>query len=303
VFGVLYFSDAVPITVQRKMGHVALFTRDWALGAGLIAANFALVFVGCSITWYKQLSLLVLAPILFFSGAGTIARERRLTMLAPIAFALAYIGAFVGSGRQYALYFPWYFMPPLVAFTLVAAIGVARFARAIDPARVQAILTRFALVWTLAMTASCFMAARTLARIVSDREQVYAAATLWLGRYLPADSRIAANEIGTIGFFLRGDLKVLDLFGLLRTREDRTRPAMELMAKYRPEAVITKKLFDYRDNIDVAQPGAYTWVSLQGLLIGLRADLAPELTSHRAELDALYAAVDVNHEIDHGPAR
>jgi hypothetical protein len=297
-FGSLYFGDLVPITVQRKLGQVAPFSHDWAVGAGLLATNFALAFIGCNLYWYRQLSPLVLAPLLLIAGVMAIAREWRSAMLAPLAFALWYAAVFIGSGRQYAGYFPWYFMPPLVTLTLLAALGASRIASRIAPAREQRLLAGFASIWAVAMAASCFTAAHKLeVRVVRERERVYAAATVWLSRHLPQQGRIAANEIGTAGFFKRDDLEVLDLFGLLRTREDRDRSATELVAKYRPEAVITREIFDYRDSIEAAQPNAYVWLPLRSLHIGLRADLAPRFLTFRGELDSTYAAVDLDHEI------
>ena len=295
--GGLYFGNLVPITVQRKLGHVALFSHDWTVGVGRLAADFALAFVGCNLYSSRQLSILGLAPLLLVAGIVAIVRERRSAMLAPLAFALGYMAIFIGSGRDYGGLFPWYFVPPLVALTLPAALGVSRIARRIAPAWERRLLIGFAGLWAVAMTASCLAAARAQEHVVRDRERVYAAATVWLSRHLPREGRIAANEIGTVGFCRRDDLAVLDLFGLLRAREDRDRPAVELVAKYRPEAVITRGLFGYRGMIDAARPHAYVWLPMRNLLIGLRADLAPQLLVFRGELDGIDASVDLGHEI------
>lgn len=297
-FGLLAFGEWVPLSVQRKVATAALFDRDWAVSAGRIAINFVRVLAGTSVLWYGQLGLLVLAPAFLVAGLVAMARERRRALLAPLAFALAYMAVFIGSGRSYALNFPWYFMPPLVALTVAAALGVSRLLRRLAPSREPRLLIGFAALWAVAMGVTCFTAARALERdVIRDRERVYAAATVWLSRHLPPDSRIAANEIGAIGFFKRADLRVLDLFGLLRTREDRALGATELIARHRPEAVLTREFFFYQGAIDAAQPGAYVWLPLRTLRIGLRSDLAPRLAKLRGELDGLDRSVDLGHGV------
>jgi hypothetical protein len=287
-FGLLYFHDAVPVTVQRKMGVTPPLSSAWFAGAGLVACNFGLVATGLALSWYKTPTPLILAPVAVFVGARTVLRERRAQLLAPIAFALVYAGAYVASGREYAVNFPWYFMPPLVPVALLAAAGLARF---------EGILRAVSLAWAAVMLAGCVWAGQRLeSRVVAHRERRYAASAIWLSRLLPPDAQIAANEIGTIGFFARADVRVLDLFGLLRSQEDRSLGAVDLVSKYRPEAVATKAEFDYRHDIDAALPGAYSWIDHRGLLIGLRRDVAPAILPHAGELDAIEDALDGTHE-------
>jgi len=297
-FGSLVYGELVPLSVQRKVGDGALFDRAWAMGALKLAANFARVVIGRSFRWYGGTSLLIVAPLLLAAGAAALLRERRSAMLAPAAFALVYAAGFILSGREYALNFPWYFLPPLVAVTLASAFGVSRLVRALAPAREPVLLLGVAAVWAVAMAASTLAAGRTLRHdVIREREQAYAAASVWLSRHLPPGARIAANEIGTVGFFRRGDLEVLDLFGLLRPRDERTLGAAALVAKRRPEAVVTRDFFSYQGAIDDAQPGAYVWLPLRSLRIGLRVDLAPRLMPFRGELDALDASVALDREV------
>jgi hypothetical protein len=261
-FGALTFGDPIPISVQRKFGAESFLSRAWFEGAGLVAGNFALVAGGLSLSWYRFVTPLLLAPLVVAWGAWTCIRDRRTTMVSPGLFAFIYIAAYVASGRAYATYFPWYFLPPLVPFALASTHALKRF---LHPATVA--------VWTVVMLVCCRLAARPLADVVSQREGRYAVAARSLSRVLPQGATIAANEIGTVGFFARDDLKVLDLFGLLRAKEERNTNAMELMGRHRPEAVVTRHRFDYRDHIDQVMPNAYRWIDTGDLLVGLRADL------------------------------
>ena len=199
--------------------------------------------------WYHLATPLAVAPFAVVSGAWRGLRARNTRLLAACVFAAVYALAYVTSGRAYATYFPWYFLPPLVPFALLATLAVQRFVR---PATVA--------VWAVTMLVCCRLAARPLAAIVSEREGTYATATLWLSSVLPPDATIAANEIGTPGFYARADIEVVDLFGLLRKKDERSATATDMMKKYRPEAVITRHKFDYRDQIDADLPDAYRWI-------------------------------------------
>jgi hypothetical protein len=263
VFGALVFGDWVPISVQRKLGAAPFLSREWLEGAGLVAANFALVTGGFALSWYHFVTPLAAGPLAVASGAWRSVKERNPRLVVPCAFAAVYILVYVGSGRAYAAHFPWYFLPPLVPFALLGARALRLFTRPLTVA-----------IFAVVMLLFCRWAARPSAEMASQREGGYAAATLWLSGVLPPGSTVAANEIGTVGFHARDDIRVLDLFGLLRPKQERTTGAMELMARYRPEAVVTRHKFDYRENIDAALPGAYRWIDTGDLLVGLRADLA-----------------------------
>ena len=265
-FGRWMFHDWIPISVQRKFGAAPFLSREWFGGASLVAVDFALVAGGFAISWYHLATPLAVAPFAVVSGAWRGLRARNTRLLAACVFAAVYALAYVTSGRAYATYFPWYFLPPLVPFALLATLAVQRFVR---PATVA--------VWAVTMLVCCRLAARPLAAIVSEREGTYATATLWLSSVLPPDATIAANEIGTPGFYARADIEVVDLFGLLRKKDERSATATDMMKKYRPEAVITRHKFDYRDQIDADLPDAYRWIDSGDLLVGLRADVASQL--------------------------
>jgi hypothetical protein len=296
-FGGLYYGDLVPVSVQRKMGSVAWLSPGWLHGAALVAANFGLAFVGTGLSFYKQVSLLLVMPIAAAFGARRAWRARRASLVPIVGFAALYIASFVASGRAYAINFPWYFMPPLIAGDLVAAIGVQSLLTRWMPRRMPAALVGFAVVWALASAVPLKLAEARFERgSERERERTYAAETLWLGQHLPAGARVAANEIGTVGFFARRDLRVLDLFGLLRSAADRARSEAELVAAYHPEAVITRAKFAYRAVIDKAAPDAYVWLPFRTGLVGLRRDLAPTLLAFQGELATIYADVDLAHE-------
>jgi hypothetical protein len=296
-FGWLYFGDLVPVSVQRKVGTVALLSPGWLHGAALVAANFGLAFVGTGLSFYKQVSLLLVMPIAAVEGARRAWRARRTGLVPVVVFAALYAGSFVASGRAYAVNFPWYFMPPLIAGYQLAAIGVESLLTRWTPRRMPAAMVGFALAWSLASVVPLELgAARFEQRSVNERERTYAAETLWLDRHLPTGAYVAANEIGTVGFFARRDVRVLDLFGLLRSEADRSRTEAELMAEYHPEAVITQAKFGYRAMIDKAAPDAYVWLPFRKGLVGLRRDLAPTLLAFQGELAKIYGDVDLAHE-------
>jgi hypothetical protein len=58
-----------------------------------------------------------------------------------------------------------------------------------------------------------------LTNVKNERERVYAAAAVWAGKHVGHDVTVAANEIGTIGFFLLPEGYLIDMLGLLRRRE------------------------------------------------------------------------------------
>jgi hypothetical protein len=296
-FGGLYYGDLVPVSVQRKVGTVALLSPGWLQGAARVAASFGLAFVGTGLSFYRQISLLLVMPIAAVAGARRAWRARRTSLVPVVVFAALYMASFVASGRVYAVNFPWYFMPPLIAGDLLAAIGVESLLTRWMPGRMPAALVGFAVVWALGSVIPLEIAeARFAQRSENERERTYAAETRWLGQHLPAGARIAANEIGTVGFFARPDVRVLDLFGLLRSTADRARSEAELVAEYHPEAIITRAKFDYRALIDKAAPDAYVWLPFRTGLVGLRRDLAPTLVAFQGELAAIYAEVDLAHE-------
>ncbi len=138
---------------------------------------------------------------------------------------------------------------------------------------------------------------KRLTRFHNGREKVYASTVVWLGKNLPEGySQIAANEIGTIGFFARPQTKIIDMLGILRSKKEKSIYFIQLLQRHRPIAVLTKKNFKYKKAIDKHLKNNYTWIRFKHLQIGLRNDIAFKMKSHLPKLRDIYKHIDVNRE-------
>ena len=315
----LVFGVWLPDSVSAKLGAAA----GSVAGAGAVALGFLQGAVGTSAYWLVRpgVHLLVLAPA--SAGAVRVAREPALRRkLAPLlAWTVAYLAAFVGSGNGYAANFPWYFAPPLLTLVVLAAAGLGplpaawrrRRARA-EPAgdttaRTRAVAALAAAapvlvalgVWLAAAPGIEAGLTRVRGSFVAYRERSYAATAIWLARYGPARS-IASNEVGTLAWFSPPGTEIVDLIGLSRAPADRGRDWLEMVAARPPEAIVTRLDFRYRRRLEEKLPGAWVWVRAGALDVGLVPPLAARLAPHREELERIYAAVDLEHAPPPPPA-
>ena len=108
-----------------------------------------------------------------------------------------------------------------------------------------------------------------LTDVKNERERVYAAAAVWAGKHIGHDVTVAANEIGTIGFFLPPEGNLLDMFGLLRRREALRVSYVNRIRKELPQIILTRSHFSYKDTLESAMKGSYQWSRFRSLEIGL----------------------------------
>jgi hypothetical protein len=304
VFGMLLFDTWIPMSVQRKaLGSPALFSPTWFRGSMIVAAEYARAFIGRSDGWYRQSTPLIVMVVPLALGAMLQFRRRDTTLLPLFILSGAYAAAFAGSGNPYARNFPWYFVPILPAAYLGAGVGLAWLVRCLSSlksplqspraeAMAQAVT---AIAWVLLAFAPLRGDAVTLrTELTDDRVRVYAAAAVWAGAHLDKKAWVAANEIGTVGFFLPPDCSVLDMFGIARTKDTLAVPSGELVARRRPECVLTRQGFTYKRRIEEAAGNDYVWTKYRTLDIGMRRDLSGRMQSHLYELPGIYASLDIN---------
>jgi len=309
IFGLLYYGDLIPVSVQRKvLAGPPLFSVMWAKWAFLVFRELINAFNGKSAYWYVAGTPFWLVWIPLAIGLFTLPVARRSKIIPIVLYIIIYAAALVGSGNSYATNFPWYFVPILPGLYVLSAYGVVwllslcvRRLPTVSANIVQwGLVTAIAVIWSAVLFAPLHKDAMNLSGISGDRERMYGAVSIWLGNHLGNGACIAANEIGAIGFFSRPDIAILDMFGLLREREERLAGFVDLIRKHRPEAIVTLEQFNYREKIDEELNEDYFWFKVKNLEIGLRADISPMLQKHFNELQGIYDALDVGKEYDWG---
>ena len=192
IFATWYFGSPVPQSVLAKaalaepFGGIDVFGQMF--GRGVYFPVTVLACVGAAALWQTG------SPV----------------WRAVLLWWVLYTSAFIASGG-FAL-FPWYFIPLLPPYIAAAGVGWTTLVSRL-PARV-----RSRLAWTLPVLVLVYGAIRLpvqrdlLVRSWETRERTY----LRIGRELadtPTPCRLAATEIGALGFTFRG--RVIDLVGLV----------------------------------------------------------------------------------------
>ncbi len=259
--------------------------------------QFGKAFVGGSSYWFRSPPWVAVLVIPLAIGLVRLFRKRDFRPL--LLFSLLYIAAFVLAARDYASNFPWYFVPHLAAAYLATGAGIAwlfqKIARGSSAWRML-LLVASAAIWVAVSMPSLERNVDLLNRKAVMRERAYAIVTVWLGRELGGKATIAANEIGSIGFYSRTGTSVLDMFGLLRDRADLRKSFVDLVRERSPEAIVTRETFSYRGRLEADLPGAYRWSKYGDVDVGLRADLAPAVMEKADDLRACESAVDMRRE-------
>jgi hypothetical protein len=155
---------------------------------------------------------IVLAPGVVLSALYSV-RERRPERLAPLLWAMAFLGA-------YALRLPVdyqhgrYAMPVVPVFIVLGLEGMARWIRLRSPSIGRRVVSR---VWvlTLALTTALFwvLGGRAYARDVAIIETEMVRAARWVRDNTPTDALVAAHDIGALGYY--ADRRLVDLAGLV----------------------------------------------------------------------------------------
>jgi hypothetical protein len=262
-------------------------------GAAAVAREFARAAAGESAYWLVEPTPhLLLVPLAIWGAIRAVRSPELRSRAAPLtAWGALYVAAFVASGRDYAVNFPWYFAPPLLVLVSFAAVGaapvldaVSRRARVASPAVPAAVALAVALLAAPRVDAGI---ARVRASFVAHRERAYAAAALWMSRYgRPAS--VASNEVGTLAWYLGPETAIVDLFGLSRRPEERGVDGVQLALARRPAAIVTRIDFRWRREIEAADPDGWVWVRAGSIDLGLEPALARRLEPHAGDLTRIY---------------
>lgn len=292
----IYYGTPIPVSVLRKIGSSKF---QYFAGVKLIGREFLHAIVGINKAFGLNGSISQAIGIAILVGIPVAVAWKKVKALPIAVFASAYILAFTLSGNDYAVRFPWYFVPPLVAFYLFAGFGIDWALSFGKVARAKAIiLPCLAALWAILLVAHNRSEAYEFRNgIAAFRERPYAAATVWLGDYLPDGSTIVCGEVGAIGFYSRPDVRVHDTFGLTRPISDRRAP-IEFIEEVAPEAMIfwlgrQQKFRDFQR----FYPG-YEWGELNSAAIGIRNDIAPKILENAGELPVIYNSLDMRREYD-----
>ncbi len=311
LFGLLYYGDIVPISAQRKLEiGPDLFSSTWLSGVLRLAFNFIVALAGKSTCYYRLNTPLWLILIPFVGGLIAIRRHGDRRIIPLLSYTVLYIILFLASGNPHATGYPWYFTIILPAGYLIIAMTIMRI---LPPSGTDIRASRsnnlkgnvalvFGIVWIFIMLMPMHnQAKKGPGEVAAKREKTYATATVWLNHYLKSGSEITSNEIGTIGFFSRNDITILDMFGILRVKEERFATDMELVRSHQPEAVLAGSFFQYKRRIqEEIGTDFYTWFVFKDLDIGLRSDIAPQLVERMEELERIYETIDLNREFHAG---
>jgi hypothetical protein len=140
-------------------------------------------------------------------------RERRLSRLAALLWALIYLG-------MYALRLPVtyqhgrYAIPTIPVIFIVGLEGVVGWVRLQSPTLKERFLSRLWVATTLAvLIAFVFIGGKAYAQDVAIIESEMVTAAKWIAENTEEDALIAAHDIGALGYFADRDL--LDLAGLV----------------------------------------------------------------------------------------
>ncbi len=185
----------------------------------------------------------VLLPGMLIALGGDVRRPAR---LAPWLWVIAYLGA-------YALRLPVtyqhgrYAMPTVPVLLALGAEGAARWMKGRGNARWSWVLSR-AWAGTAGAVLLSFLGlgARAYAADVAIIETEMVAAARWVAQETPLQARVAAHDIGALGYFGRRDL--IDLAGLV---------SPEVIPILHDEAALARFLDEQRVDYLVSFPGWY----------------------------------------------
>lgn len=302
-FGLLFFETALPTSVQRKaLTAPSLLSGEWVAGGFQLAKEFVRAAAARSGYWHFCSFPFAILPLLAVVGLIRIARGRDRAILPLIAITMAYVVAFVATGSAFALHFHWYFAPITPLLCILAASGFAALISAAkqSPTHRHLLAGLLLLIWVcLAFPALRQAGQSTLTAPyegANERERVYAATAVWLGTHLPPGESVAAMEIGTLGFYLPDSTPILDIYGILRHKDQIATDYVTLIAAQRPACVLARDFFGTKKRIATELPNRYEWFVFRTLDIGIRSDLAPTLATRLSELQALDEAADLKHE-------
>jgi hypothetical protein len=281
--GQLYYGSPLPASVLRKASKPSTLA-----GAATVAGYFAAMGFGVYPPWVPWLNPGLGLPL--FAVLGLLRRgEERKRLWPLLGFSTLYFLAYTASGKQYAMYFVWYFVPPLMAVCFPAAAGisggVSRLMEKLGRPRLgQAGLLLVMAAWLMLSAYPLMLRIKSSAAERNVREREYATAGIWLRLHSPENAVVAGPEIGAVGFF--SERQILDTFGLV-SPEIWERGARVAVPAARPGYFVIKYYFKEAEWAKEETGDAYAWLKWRNLWIGARKDLP---LPQAAELTRIYSA-------------
>lgn len=295
----LYYGTPLPVSVVRKVAFEN--TSSWTEGSLKVLVSFAMAVIGHSDVYHLGTIFGYLIPLFVISGLYAVIINKSKGFLFLGIFTVVYMSAFILSGNSYASLFLWYFAPPLILTSLLFAGGIKRILDGVIffSGKQNQVIIGLVVVWTaLMMPFNLADSRRYSAEILSIREKIYASATIWFEKNIQGDFKIAAGEIGAIGFFAKNETEIVDMVGLTRPIEDKRLP-VPLIHEENVEGIIYWLLNDKKfPDMQQAYPN-YEFGMIQRTVIGLRRDLAEEILPKSKELMEIYYSLDMNREYNY----
>jgi hypothetical protein len=306
-FGYLYYGDIIPQSVQMKASESpVIFSADWSEGAiNTFMLMMQAIHFGC-------LSFFIIAPGFFFLFTifSLVAwyyffSRKKYESLPLVIYTVLYVIIYIGSGNNDAAGYEWYYTPTFLLAYLFSAWGIMLALRGITqtemPGRgfelvMLGLVLIISLVWIPITLNKFHRDMYSLDQISLSREQIFGACAVWSGKHLPENACIAGDDFGALGFFSRPDIYVMDIYGILRSPEDEHIDRIDLIKREKPEAIFLRFPKLFIAPIDSGLPGEYVWYRFSRISIGLRSDIARNLTIDEGELIQIGENLDLNSE-------
>jgi len=201
-WGVLgaYFGSPIPVTLAAKQHQ----------GTMIISQGFA-QGLWTTLGWYRAQWFFLVECMLALLGLVHLIQKKSMAILL-VGWTLLYFASYslLGVTRYF-----WYYAPLVPGFTLLVGAGVERIYYWIARAGRSNILALA--VSSLLVTGLFFFQLRHIYRQSFDHDQripLYTAAGNWIRENTPSESKVAAVEVGVIGFY--SQRYIVDFAGLIQ---------------------------------------------------------------------------------------
>ena len=298
LFGLIYYNSVIPNSVLAKSLHSpSLFSSEWFHGAYKILRQIGnAIILGRSTYFYPYAMRYWIFAIAIILGIIKTVMDRKITLIPSFGFSILYSICFILSGDFAAQFYPWYFAPPLLGAYLMASYGfmwfvdfiLSMYTKGFRPdISPSIVLIAVVITWLYIIFGPLSADSRNLDRLEYERERVYKTGSIWAGKYLPQNTTVAAYEIGVIGYYLRDDIKLIDLYGIHRKKDERMMDMIDIIEKYNPEMILVGEQNECRETIENGLPGEYIWMKYEKLDIGLRKEISKSMLRNFREIGAI----------------
>lgn len=258
VFSFLYFGSIVPQSVIAKMVIYPAAPQPWHDLLEIVTALVLPFSLLPNVLWMLFAPPAIIITVVFSAGVillcGVGIYEAMTTRASPLVVWLLLDLTFFSVANR--LLFPWYAVPIRGIFFLLVFMGAGKLIMQSNH-RMQRWLnvSAFSAVAATSLLLAFLLTSHLQSerQVLSEREPFYACVASVLARSLPADSIVAAPEIGVIGYNFPG--YILDLSGLVTPRaipyygqvtyrESMVWPfPVDLVQAEQPDAIITFTAF------------------------------------------------------------